>query len=52
MPSPSTNADEKGDFNLRVANQFNVRLGDVPVIMVVKKNASVLRNLNPLGKKR
>ena len=53
---PSTNADERGDFNLRIANQFNVRLGGDPVIMVVKKNASVLRNLtrwarslSPLG---
>ena len=42
---PSTNGDERGDFNLRVANQFNVRLGGDPVIMVVKKNGSVLRNL-------
>ena len=42
---PSTNADEQGDFNLKVANQFNVRLGGDPVIMVVKKNGSVLRNL-------
>ncbi len=42
---PSTNAEEKGDFNLRIANQFNVMLGGAPVIMVVKKNASVLRNL-------
>ena len=41
----STNADEKGDFNLKVANQFNVRLGGDPVIMVVKKYKSVLRNL-------
>ena len=53
---PSTNGDEMGDFNLRVANQFNVRLGGDPVIMVVKKNSSVLRNLtrwarslNPVG---
>ena len=53
---PSTNAEERGDFNLRIANQFNVRLGGDPVIMVVKKNASVLRNLtrwarslSPLG---
>ena len=43
---PSTNAEERGDFNLRVANQFNVRLGGDPVIMVVKKNGSVLRNLS------
>ena len=42
---PSTNADERGDFNLNIANQFNVRLGGDPVIMVVKKNAAVLRNL-------
>ena len=42
---PSTNAEERGDFNLRVANQFNVRLGGDPVIMVVKKYGSVLRNL-------
>ena len=53
---PSTNAEERGDFNLRIANQFNVRLGGDPVIMVVKKNGSVLRNLtrwarslSPLG---
>ena len=53
---PSTNADERGDFTLAIANQFNVRLGGDPVIMVVKKNGSVLRNLtrwarslNPAG---
>ena len=53
---PSTNAEERGDFNLRIANQFNVRLGGDPVIMVVKKYGSVLRNLtrwarslSPLG---
>ena len=42
---PSTNADERGDFTLGIANQFNVRLGGDPVIMVVKKNGAVLRNL-------
>ena len=47
---PSTNAEERGDFNLRVANQFNVRLGGDPVIMVVKKNGSVLRNLTRWAK--
>lgn len=41
----STNAAETGDFNRRVANQFNVRMGGDPMIMVVKKNGSVLRNL-------
>lgn len=55
---PSTNADERGDFRLGIANQFNVRLGGDPVIMVVKKNGAVLRNLvrwakslNPEGPK-
>ena len=47
---PSTNADETGDFNRSVANQFNVRLGGDPVIMVVKKNGSVLRNLTRWAK--
>ncbi len=42
---PSTNAEETGDFSLAVANQFNVRLGGDPVIMVVKKNGRVLRTL-------
>ena len=45
MAIPSTSAAEHGDFNLKVARQFNVRLGGPPVIMIVKKNASVLRNL-------
>ena len=47
---PSTNAEETGDFNLRIANQFNVRLGGDPVIMVVKKYGSVLRNLTRWAK--
>ena len=47
---PSTNAEERGDFNLRIANHFNVRLGGDPVIMVVKKNGSVLRNLTRWAK--
>ena len=42
---PSTTAKETGDFNRGVANRFQVRLGGDPVIMVVKKNGSVLRNL-------
>ncbi|MDE2967173.1 MAG: Z1 domain-containing protein [Chloroflexota bacterium] len=41
----ATSAAETGDFSRRVANQFNVRLGGDPMIMVVKKNSSVLRNL-------
>ena len=47
---PSTNAEETGDFNLKIANRFNVRLGGDPVIMVVKKNGSVLRNLTRWAK--
>ena len=47
---PSTNAEETGDFSLRIANQFNVRLGGDPVIMVIKKNGSVLRNLTRWAK--
>ena len=47
---PSTTAEEGGDFNRRIANQFNVRLGGSPVIMVVKKNGSVLRNLTRWAK--
>ena len=47
---PSTNAEERGDFSLRVANQFNGRLGGDPVIMVVKKNGSILTNLTRWAK--
>ena len=46
----STNAEETGDFNRKIANQFNVRLGGDLVIMVVKKNGSVLRNLSRWAK--
>jgi hypothetical protein len=41
-----TTSAENGDFNLTVAKQANVDIGGHdPVILVVKKNASVLRNL-------
>lgn len=42
-----TSSDEKGDFQVKVAKQvwLNAGGGD-PVILVVKKNASVLRNLH------
>ena len=40
-----TNSSDKGDFNLRVAQQANVMFGGDPVLLVVKKNASVLKNL-------
>ncbi|MBA2391942.1 MAG: Z1 domain-containing protein [Ktedonobacteraceae bacterium] len=41
-----TNSADKGDFSLTVANQVNVMTGGAdPVLLVVKKNASVLKNL-------
>jgi hypothetical protein len=40
-----TSSEERGDFNRRVAGQIAGRLGGDPVLLVVKKNASVLRNL-------
>ena len=50
MVIPSTTAAENGDFNLKLARHFNVRLGGPPVIMIVKKNASVLWNLTRWAK--
>lgn len=41
-----TYADPKGDFSLRVARQANFAPLAQPCLLVVKKNASVLRNLN------
>jgi hypothetical protein len=43
--SSLTNSEEKGDFNLKVARQVAMGLGQIPVLLVVKKNASILRNL-------
>ncbi len=41
-----TNSSDQGDFNLRVAQQANVMIGGAePVLLVVKKNGSVLKNL-------
>jgi hypothetical protein len=41
-----TSSDEKGDFQVKVARQVWLNAGGSdPVILVVKKNASVLRNL-------
>lgn len=40
-----TNSSETGDFNLKVAQQANVMIGGEPVLLVVKKNSSVLKNL-------
>jgi hypothetical protein len=40
-----TNSSEKGDFNRAVANQFAISPGTDPLLFVIKKNASVLKNL-------
>jgi hypothetical protein len=40
-----TTSLETGDFNRTVASQFNINPGGNPLLFVVKKNASVLRNL-------
>jgi Z1 domain len=45
-PMSATSSAEKGDFNQRVAHQFAVLPGgNDPLLMVVKKNKSVLNNL-------
>lgn len=40
-----TNRAERGDFSAQVANQFGIQPGGLPLVFVVKKNVSVLRNL-------
>lgn len=40
-----TNSEEKGDFRLSVARQANMMIGSDPILLVVKKNASILKNL-------
>lgn len=41
-----TTSEEKGDFSTKVANQYGVILGgNDPILMVVKKNKTVLTNL-------
>lgn len=40
-----TNSEQNGDFNLRVARQVGIRIGSDPVLLVVKKNKSILTNL-------
>ena len=39
-----TNSEQTGDFNLRV-REVGMRIGSDPVLLVVKKNKSILRNL-------
>ncbi len=40
-----TSSDERGDFSRQVAGRIAGRLGSNPVILVVKKNKTVLENL-------
>ena len=40
-----TDRSESGDFNRTVAKQYGTNPGEIPQIFVVKKNASVLKNL-------
>ena len=40
-----TDRTDKGDFSKRVAQQFNIAPGQRPLLFVVKKNASTLKNL-------
>lgn len=40
-----TNSEENGDFRLNIARQANMMIGSDPILLVVKKNASILRNL-------
>jgi len=40
-----TSSDEKGDFNKKMANTVGVMIGSDPVVLVIKKNTSVLGNL-------
>ena len=40
-----TNSEERGDFNLKVAKQVAMHIGSDPVLLVVKKNAPILRNV-------
>lgn len=42
----ATNRAEKGDFNRSIAKQFGIHPGGNPLLFVVKKNVSVLKNLN------
>jgi hypothetical protein len=40
-----TSSDELGDFRKNIANNIGVMIGSDPVVLVVKKNSSVLKNL-------
>jgi hypothetical protein len=40
-----TGQGENGDFSIAVASKVGVHLGDTPLVLVVKKNVTVLENL-------
>ncbi|MEO5716396.1 MAG: Z1 domain-containing protein [Luteolibacter sp.] len=40
-----TSSDEQGDFNKKMADTVGVMIGGDPVVLVIKKNSSVLKNL-------
>ena len=40
-----TNSEQNGDFKLSVARQAAMMIGSDPILLVVKKNASILRNV-------
>ena len=44
-PDTITTRAENGDFNKAVAKNFGRNLGDRPLLFIIKKNASVLKNL-------
>ena len=44
-PDYVTNRADKGDFNRTVANSLGINPGGRPLLFVIKKNVSVLRNL-------
>lgn len=44
-PDSITNRRDDGDFTRSVAQQFNIGPGSKPLLFVVKKNASVLKNI-------
>jgi hypothetical protein len=44
-PDTITNSTQNGDFNRAVADRFLIQPGGKPLLFVIKKNASVLKNL-------
>lgn len=44
-PNTITTRQDDGDFNLAVARNFNIAPGGMPLLFVIKKNGSVLKNL-------